>query len=56
MRVHLIDGTYELFRQHFGMASRHADRHPYAAAAGVVTSTLASSRRAPPTSPWPPTT
>ena len=41
MRVHLIDGTYELFRQHFGMASRHADRHPYAAAAGVVASTLA---------------
>ncbi len=41
MRVHLVDGTYELFRQHFGAASRHADRHPYAAAAGVVGSTLA---------------
>lgn len=40
MRVHLVDGTYELFRQHFGAASRHADRHPYAAAAGVVSSTL----------------
>lgn len=41
MRVHLIDGTYELFRQFFGAASRHRDSHPMAAAAGVVTSTLA---------------
>ena len=41
MRVHLVDGTYELFRQHFGSAARHGDRHPYAAAAGVVSSTLA---------------
>ncbi len=41
MRVHLVDGTYELFRQHFGAASRHSDSHPYAAAAGVVGSTLA---------------
>ena len=39
--MHLVDGTYELFRQHFGAASRHADRHPHAAAAGVVGSTLA---------------
>ena len=41
MRVHLVDGTYELFRQHFGAASRHRDSHPHAAAAGVVASTLA---------------
>jgi len=41
MRVHLIDGTYELFRQFYGAASRHADSHPFAAAAGVVASTLA---------------
>jgi 5'-3' exonuclease len=41
MRVHLVDGTYELFRQHFGSAARHSDSHPMAAAAGVVTSTLA---------------
>ena len=41
MRVHLVDGTYELFRQHFGAAARHSDRGPYAAAAGVVASTLA---------------
>ncbi|MET0663909.1 MAG: 5'-3' exonuclease H3TH domain-containing protein [Ilumatobacteraceae bacterium] len=40
MRVHLVDGTYELFRQHFGASSRHTERHPYAAAAGVVGSTL----------------
>lgn len=40
MRVHLVDGTYELFRQHFGQVSRHSDSHPMAAAAGVVSSTL----------------
>jgi 5'-3' exonuclease len=40
VRVHLIDGTYELFRQHFGQMARHADSGPYAAAAGVVASTL----------------
>lgn len=40
MRVHLIDGTYELFRQHFGQVSRHGDAGPTAAAAGVVASTL----------------
>lgn len=41
MRVHLVDGTYELFRQFYGAVSRHADSHPYAAVAGVVSSTLA---------------
>ena len=41
MRVHLVDGTYELFRQHFGMASRHSSRGAFDAAAGVVASTLA---------------
>lgn len=41
MRVHLVDGTYELFRQHFGMASRHSGRGAFDAAAGVVASTLA---------------
>ncbi len=41
MRVHLVDGTYELFRQHFGSAARHGDSGPFAAAAGVVASTLA---------------
>ena len=40
MRVHLIDGTYELFRQHFGQVSRHGDAGPYDAAVGVVSSTL----------------
>ncbi len=40
MRVHLIDGTYELFRQHFGQAARHADAGPYAATVGVLASTL----------------
>lgn len=40
MRVHLIDGTYELFRQHFGSAAHHTDAVPYAATIGVVASTL----------------
>ena len=40
MEVHLVDGTYELFRQHFGQAVRHADAGQFAAAAGVVASTL----------------
>lgn len=40
MRVHLIDGTYELFRQHFGQVSRHGEAGPYDAAIGVVASTL----------------
>jgi len=40
VRVHLIDGTYELFRQHFGSAAHHTDSMPYAATIGVVASTL----------------
>ena len=50
VRVHLIDGTYELFRQHFGQVARHADAGPFAATVGVVASTLqlVSRRRHPP--------
>ncbi len=40
MKVHLIDGTYELFRQHFGQVSRHGSAGPHDAAVGVVASTL----------------
>ncbi len=44
VQVHLVDGTYELFRQHFGSANRHreSDREagPYDATIGVLTSTL----------------
>ncbi|MBI4932321.1 MAG: flap endonuclease [Actinobacteria bacterium] len=40
MKVHLIDGTYELFRQHFGQVSRHGDAGPFDASVGVVGSTL----------------
>jgi len=40
VKVHLIDGTYELFRQHFGQVARHGDAGPFDAAAGVVASTL----------------
>ena len=40
MIVHLIDGTYELYRQHFGQAVRHSKPAPLSATRGVVTSTL----------------
>ncbi len=40
MIVHLIDGTYELYRQHFGQAVRHRTPPPLAATRGVVSSTL----------------
>ena len=36
--VHLIDGTYELYRQHYGQPG--GDRAPYAATVGVLRSTL----------------
>lgn len=38
--VHLIDGTYELYRQHFGQAVRHRTPPPMSATRGVMTSTL----------------
>ena len=47
MEVHLIDGTYELFRQHFGAAAARrggessSPSNPYAATTGVLASTLA---------------
>jgi 5'-3' exonuclease len=41
VRVHLVDGTYELFRQHFGSAGKHSQAKPYAATIGVLSSTLA---------------
>ena len=40
MKVHLIDGTYELFRQHFGQVSRHTVEVANAATSGVLSSTL----------------
>jgi 5'-3' exonuclease len=44
MKVHLVDGTYELFRQHFGSANRRGEsgREPgeHDATIGVLTSTL----------------
>ena len=40
MIVHLIDGTYELYRQHFGQAVRHRTPPPLSASRGVMTSTL----------------
>lgn len=44
MKVHLIDGTYELFRQHFGAARRPGSSKdpadPFAATIGVVSSTI----------------
>jgi 5'-3' exonuclease len=44
VKVHLVDGTYELFRQHFGSANRRGESDrpagPYDATIGVLTSTL----------------
>src|SRR6476661_8957899 len=41
MRVHLLDGTYELFRYYFAMPSaRDADGREVAAVRGVVASVL----------------
>lgn len=40
MIVHLIDGTYELYRQHFGQVARHSSSSPVAATGGVLNSTL----------------
>ncbi len=40
MKVHLVDGTYELFRQHFGRMMRD-DPRENAATIGVLRSTLA---------------
>lgn len=40
MQVHLVDGTYELYRQHFGQAVRHRDPPPFAGTIGVLSSTI----------------
>ena len=40
MKVHLIDGTYELFRQHYGQATRHGPPAPGAATVGALGSTI----------------
>lgn len=40
MKVHLVDGTYELYRQHYGQATKHATPPPFAATIGVLASTL----------------
>jgi 5'-3' exonuclease len=39
--VHLVDGTYELFRQHYGQAVRHESPGPFVATAGVLNTVLA---------------
>ena len=40
MQVHLVDGTYELYRQHFGQVVHHRDPPPFAGTIGVLTSTI----------------
>ena len=40
VNIHLVDGTYELFRQNFGRSGRD-DPRPFAATIGVLGSTLA---------------
>jgi 5'-3' exonuclease len=38
--VHLIDGTYELYRQFYGQLGRHTEEHLEAGVIGVLSSTL----------------
>jgi len=38
--VHLIDGTYELYRQFYGQLGRHTDEHENSGVIGVLNSTL----------------
>jgi 5'-3' exonuclease len=40
VKVHLVDGTYELFRQNFGRLAKEPNAGPYAATTGVLGSTL----------------
>ena len=40
MIVHLVDGTYELYRQHYGQAVRSSTPSPNAATIGVLNSTF----------------
>ena len=40
MQVHLIDGTYELYRQHFGQAIHGRTPPPFAGTIGVLKSTI----------------
>ncbi len=40
MIVHLVDGTYELYRQHYGQAVRSSSPSPNAATIGVLNSTF----------------
>jgi len=40
VKIHLVDGTYELFRQNFGRAAMDPGAGPYAATSGVLNSTL----------------
>lgn len=40
MQVHLVDGTYELYRQHFGQAVHHRDPPPFAGTIGVLSSII----------------
>ena len=40
MQVHLIDGTYEMYRQHYGSAIRDREPPPFAGTIGVLSSTI----------------
>ena len=46
MKLHLVDGTYELFRAHFGMPTQQApDGRPVAAVRGLIQTLLALLRQ-----------
>lgn len=40
MQVHLIDGTFEMYRQHYGSAIRNREPPPFAGTIGVLSSTI----------------
>ena len=40
MHVHLVDGTYELYRQHFGFVAARKTPPPFAGTIGVLSSTI----------------
>ena len=57
MQVHLVDGTYELFRHHFAPRRNKDPRREVAATAACVGSMLDAARGGRhPRRRWPPTT
>ena len=56
MRVHLVDGTYELFRHYYGPAGKRPDPTESQAIKGVLGTVVGMLQDGAPTSALPPTT